>query len=89
MLIRSESTLSPVSNKKILHSQTLQGGNGYVFQGMDGGAVQAAVGRAMADYRERPGEWQGLVLRVLDDGDAWSWDGPTEEYLDIYSKVLA
>ncbi|KAL6780709.1 SSS4 [Auxenochlorella protothecoides x Auxenochlorella symbiontica] len=65
------------------------GGNGYVFQGMDGGAVQAAVGRAMADYRERPGEWQGLVLRVLDDGDAWSWDGPTEEYLDIYSKVLA
>ena len=60
-------------------------GNGFVFDGADAASLQHAVARAFELYRQRA-PWIGLAQRGM--GEDLSWDGPAQQYLDLYAQVL-
>lgn len=61
-------------------------GNGYVFEGIDGGAVNTALDRAIARYND--GQWTELQQKVMAESGCWGWDAaPVTQYLQLYKQA--
>jgi starch synthase len=61
-------------------------GNGFVFEHADAGELAAAVERALAAYRNRPG-WRAMQERGMRQD--WSWGRAAGRYLELYAAALA
>nr|POE83887.1 putative starch synthase 4, chloroplastic/amyloplastic [Quercus suber] len=46
--------------------------NGFVFEGIDGGSLDSALDRALAHYRQKPDEWNGIVQKVMELDNSWN-----------------
>jgi starch synthase len=60
-------------------------GNGFVFAEATAAELQAAVGRAIAAWRDPP-RW----LRIQKHGMAgdFGWDAPARQYVEVYRHLL-
>ena len=62
--------------------------NGFVFDGADAGALDSALRRALALFRDRPAAAAALSQAAMAGGGRWGWAAPAEEYLQIYRRIL-
>ncbi|MEW5899455.1 MAG: glycogen synthase GlgA [Bacillota bacterium] len=62
-------------------------GNGFVFAEYSEEALLHAVKRALALYRDDPGQWQKLVRHAMEID--YSWARSAVEYLQLYQEALA
>jgi starch synthase len=62
--------------------------NGFVFESADASALDGALGRALALFRERPAEAAALSAAAMAGGGRWGWASPAEEYLQLYQRCL-
>ncbi|KAF3970148.1 hypothetical protein CMV_006129 [Castanea mollissima] len=46
--------------------------NGFVFEGIDEGSLGSALNRALAHYRQKPDEWNGIVQKVMELDNSWN-----------------
>nr|POE83890.1 putative starch synthase 4, chloroplastic/amyloplastic [Quercus suber] len=46
--------------------------NGFVFEGIDEGSLDSALDRALAHYRQKPDEWNGIVQKVMELDNSWN-----------------
>lgn len=58
---------------------------GFVFDAFDADALVACARRALALYR-RPADWRLVQLRGM--RQRWDWEGPAQQYLQLYRAVL-
>ena len=63
------------------------GRTGFVFDGTDASSLDGALEAAVRMYREQPGEWQQLVGNCMDKDV--SWQVASQEYVDLYRRVMA
>lgn len=63
------------------------GANGFVFEAPTGEDLQAALGRCLATYEDRPDAWQAMRERAM-RGD-YGWERAALEYLDLYRAAPA
>lgn len=61
-------------------------GNGFVFHEYSARALLAALGRAVALYRDKPEVWRGLMARAMRED--FSWDRSARQYLELYQRAL-
>jgi len=61
-------------------------GNGIVFEKFSAKEFVKAVKRGMRYYKKKE-IWTELQLRIMNDD--FSWEKPTDEYLDIYDTILS
>ncbi|XP_024192372.1 glycogen synthase isoform X2 [Rosa chinensis] len=61
--------------------------NGFVFEGMDEASLNCALDRAFACYRNKPGEWNCIVKKVMKMDN--SWNNTARKYIEIYESVTA
>ncbi|KAB2600473.1 starch synthase 4 [Pyrus ussuriensis x Pyrus communis] len=62
--------------------------NGFVFEGIDEGSLNGALGRAFACYRNKGGdEWNGIVKKVMEIDNGWN--NAAGKYIEIYESVRA
>ncbi|KAM5552625.1 glycogen synthase [Rosa sericea] len=61
--------------------------NGFVFEGMDEASLHCALDRAFACYRNKPGEWNCIVKKVMKMDN--SWNNTARKYIEIYESVTA
>ncbi|KAM2238468.1 hypothetical protein ACFX1S_013718 [Malus domestica] len=61
--------------------------NGFVFEGIDEGSLNGALGRAFACYRNRGDEWNGIVKKVMEIDNGWN--NTAGKYIKIYESVRA
>ena len=59
-------------------------GNGYVFEGADEGACNAAIDRAMAGFKSG-GSWRELSVKNMDSD--MSWRASADEYHELYRQI--
>ncbi|TMW89356.1 hypothetical protein EJD97_017299 [Solanum chilense] len=59
--------------------------NGFVFEGIDEGSLNCALGRAFSYYQEKPNEWKAVVQKVMRIDN--SWNNTAGKYIDIYNSV--
>jgi starch synthase len=59
-------------------------GNGFVFDSAQPSALQEAIARAFALYRQSA-LWAQLVQRAM--GEDLSWDGPAQQYMALYKQL--
>ncbi|KAJ8532069.1 hypothetical protein K7X08_011992 [Anisodus acutangulus] len=59
--------------------------NGFVFEGIDEGSLNCALGRAFSYYQEKPNEWKATVQKVMRIDN--SWNNTAGKYIDIYNSV--
>lgn len=60
--------------------------NGFVFKHADETGLDSALSRAFELYRSHPQKWRKLISRVMKEEH--SWKKPTEEYFQLYEKLL-
>ncbi|WMV38556.1 hypothetical protein MTR67_031941 [Solanum verrucosum] len=60
--------------------------NGFVFEGIDEGSLNCALGRAFSYYQEKPNEWKAVVQKVMRIDN--SWNNTAGKYIDIYNSDL-
>jgi starch synthase len=65
-----------------------RGGNGFVFDGIDGGSLDVSLTAAFDFYKEKK-QWDSLRRRVMAESGRWSWGEASNEYLKIYRDCLA
>ncbi|XP_061993199.1 uncharacterized protein LOC133711043 [Rosa rugosa] len=61
--------------------------NGFVFEGMDEASLNCALDRAFTCYRNKPGEWNCIVKKVMKMDN--SWNNTARKYIEIYESVTA
>lgn len=59
--------------------------NGFVFEGIDEGSLNCALGRAFSYYQEKPNDWKAVVQKVMRIDN--SWNNTAGKYIDIYNSV--
>ncbi len=57
---------------------------GFVFDAASPAALDAAIGRAVATYRQ-PERWRGLMQRAM--AQDFSWDEAAQNYLALYRQL--
>lgn len=62
------------------------GATGFLYDAAEGGALAAAVTRALAVRRERAADWQHMMMSAM-RRDA-SWDAAARQYLGIYGSLF-
>ncbi len=62
-------------------------GNGFIFHDYTSEALERALLRAMAVYRDNHGLWETLQRRAMEMD--FSWDGSARAYLDLYRRAQA
>ena len=62
-----------------------EGGTGFVFHDYTGDALLAALGRALALFRE-PRRWKALQAAGMRQDN--SWDRSAREYVKIYERAI-
>jgi starch synthase len=60
--------------------------NGYVFEHPDNQGVDSALDRAIHSWYDNPDKWRKLVIHDMNQD--FSWNKPSERYLEIYKKQL-
>ncbi|CAK0748133.1 hypothetical protein CVIRNUC_001816 [Coccomyxa viridis] len=60
-------------------------GNGYCFGGMDAGALNSALDRALTTFREDKSRWQQLSQQNMSLD--WSWQRSATSYIELYNQV--
>ncbi|EFN53886.1 hypothetical protein CHLNCDRAFT_136031 [Chlorella variabilis] len=60
--------------------------NGFSFEGMDEGAIDYALNRALSRFFNDRDWWNGLAKRVMQMD--WSWNSPALDYLELYYRAL-
>ena len=60
-------------------------GNGFLFDQYDGGALLAAVDRAVAVFRRRE-HWRTLMRNAM--AADFSWDRSAREYSNLYGNLV-
>jgi starch synthase len=69
-------------------ADTIQDGvNGFTFFDFNAGAFLDTVHRAIEVYRPHPDAWQKMMISGM--GQDFSWQTSAENYLTVYSKLLA
>ena len=64
-----------------------ESGNGFTFDGVDGGSLDSALDRALERYRGGQEWWRALVSRnMLHDS---SWQGSARDYVETYKQLVA
>jgi len=63
-----------------------EGETGFLFTEYAPAALEEAVGRALARYRERAA-WRAMVRRAM--SRQFGWEGSAVRYLDVYRRALA
>jgi starch synthase len=61
-------------------------GNGFVFTAYEGGALLAAVDRALAAYRQ-PDQWARLIRNAMTAD--YSWSRSAGDYLRLYRRLMS
>ncbi len=61
--------------------------NGFSFRSYDIGNLEEALTRACHMYAHEPQTWQRLVETGMQQD--WSWTRSAEQYLDLYSRIIA
>lgn len=59
--------------------------NGYVFDYPDNQGIDSALDRAIDCWYNYPDKWRRLVIQAMTQD--YSWNAPSEEYLNIYRKL--
>lgn len=59
--------------------------NGYVFDHPDAEGLNSALDRAIHCWFENPEKWHHLMINGMKMD--YSWNGPSNEYLEIYKKL--
>ncbi|KAG5596243.1 hypothetical protein H5410_037475, partial [Solanum commersonii] len=59
--------------------------NGFVFEGIDEGSLNCALGRAFSYYQETPNEWKAVVQKAMRIDN--SWNNTAGKYIDIYNST--
>jgi starch synthase len=59
--------------------------NGYTFDNADEEGLKDALGRAIHDWFEHPDKWRQYMVRGMNID--FSWNIPSNYYLDIYRKI--
>ncbi|KAL0338808.1 UNVERIFIED_CONTAM: putative starch synthase 4, chloroplastic/amyloplastic [Sesamum angustifolium] len=59
--------------------------NGFVFEGIDEGSFNGALGRAFSYYRQKPDEWRSMVKKVMQIDN--SWNNTAGKYIEVYNSV--
>lgn len=59
--------------------------NGYVFDHPDKSGIDSALNRAFDCWFHNPGRWRQLVVHGMNTD--FSWTKPTEQYLEVYTKL--
>ncbi|HYK82209.1 MAG TPA: glycogen/starch synthase [Gemmatimonadales bacterium] len=62
------------------------GATGFLFTEYAPAALEQALGRALARYRERA-EWRAMARHAM--AQQFSWEGSAARYLDVYRRALA
>lgn len=60
--------------------------NGYVFEHPDNDGFDSALDRAIHCWYDSPDKWRKLVIHDMNQD--YSWNNPSEKYLEIYKKQL-
>jgi starch synthase len=60
--------------------------NGYTFDYPDAKGIDSALDRAIACWFDQPEKWRKLMLQGMKID--FSWNHPSNEYLDIYKKLI-
>lgn len=61
-------------------------GTGFSFNGFNSWNLLSTIYRALTVYYQRPDHWAGLVRQAMEKD--FSWQQPTQQYLDIYRSLL-
>lgn len=61
--------------------------NGFVFYQLDEQALETALGRAIALYKDEPGEFKKLALQGM--AYDYSWNKPGLHYVEVYEHIRA
>ena len=61
-------------------------GTGFSFNGFNSWNLLSTIYRALTVYYQRPDHWAGLVRQAMEKD--FSWQQPTQQYLDIYRNLL-
>ncbi|BBI16506.1 glycogen synthase GlgA [Neochlamydia sp. S13] len=61
--------------------------NGYVFEYPDAKGIESALDRAFECWFHYPDRWRQLIIRAMKTD--FSWNTPSDEYLNIYQSILA
>src|SRR5205823_1859663 len=69
-----------------LHDSIADGETGFLFNAYEPAALEQAVQRALAGYRDRAA-WRTIMRRAMDQ--QFGWDGSAARYLDVYRRALA
>ena len=64
-----------------------EGGNGFVFDGVDEGSLNSALDRALQLHRSDLDRWQAVAARNM-QADS-SWEKSAAEYISLYNSVIA
>ena len=67
------------------YSPRAKGTNGFVFEDYTGGALLAAIDRALAVW-SRKTEWWNLMGRAMEL--SYSWEIPAKKYVKIYRAAI-
>ena len=62
-------------------------GNGFVFDGVDAGAIDTTLERAFNMYKNAPDDWKALRKNNMKDSAVFSWDGSGASYEQLYLGV--
>jgi starch synthase len=62
-------------------------GNGFVFDGVDAGAIDTTLERAFNMYKSAPDDWKALSKNNMKDSAVFSWDGSGASYEQLYLGV--
>lgn len=59
--------------------------NGYTFEAATPAGLESALSRAIDTWFHRPDEWRQLKIKGMNVD--YSWNHPSDQYLDIYRKL--
>jgi len=68
------------------YDEDRENGNGFSFSDFSPEEMKKAVKRAIDVYNNKPREWEGLVLRALNQDS--SWDNSAKKYMRLYEKAV-
>lgn len=60
--------------------------NGFNFEGTDSGGLDYAMNRAIDTFHNDRAFFRTIALRCM--AADWSWNGPANDYVELYYKAL-
>lgn len=68
------------------YNEFTQEGTGFSFWGFDSWQLLSTIYLALTVYYQRPDHWHRLIQNAMSKD--FSWQGPTQEYLNVYDQLL-